>query len=310
MGQVHRTIPAGLAPPLTTLASFATILGTAVLLGTGEGDSELARSVPWTVWKLCGGVAVALFLVILGFGVRVLRRPEGWGLRTSTGQVVPYLLSIGVVLAAVFVWKSLNWNYDAELDPIPDVQTRTNALLFAAFCATAPLVTVVWLVHQECLRLRDAVADRPPHDTLAQLLRLWRLLITSLAAFAAGVATALITAGALRAAQLAAHPTEQDRFPATNVLFYGAFFALVLTTLALPMVVTWRARAYQLVNHMLPLPEDGLPTESWLADRSRLQKTLHLDTGIIANPLTALTVFTPLVTSLLAAFIPQLGGSG
>jgi len=41
--------------------------------------------------------------------------------------------------------------------------------------------------------------------------------------------------------------------------------------------------------------------------RARLEKLLHLDVPLLRNPLTALSVFTPLVTAALAAFIPQLG---
>jgi hypothetical protein len=35
---------------------------------------------------------------------------------------------------------------------------------------------------------------------------------------------------------------------------------------------------------------------------------LHLDLSILRNPLTALTVLTPLLISALAAFLPQIAG--
>ncbi len=44
-----------------------------------------------------------------------------------------------------------------------------------------------------------------------------------------------------------------------------------------------------------------------MEDRQRLAEVLHLDKGIIGNPLTIFSVFLPLVTATLAAFIPQLG---
>lgn len=304
---MSRSLPTGTVPPLTTLASFIVVIGSAVLLGVGEGDSDLANGVPWTVWKLCGGLAIGLFLTIFLLGLRILRDPADWGIVEARPRIRAYLTVITVALAAAFVWKALTWNYDAELDVIHDVQSRTNSLLLAGFVAAAPMVTIVWLAHEECLRLRVAMPGRSLADNVKHLLRLWRLLVTCIAAFAVGVVAALITSGALRATQLAAHPGDEDRFPATNVLFYGAFFAVMLTMLALPMVLAWRARARELVSAARPLPDDGIPTEAWTDDRDRLEKTLHLDTGLFANPLTALTIFTPLITSLLAAFIPQLG---
>ncbi len=50
-----------------------------------------------------------------------------------------------------------------------------------------------------------------------------------------------------------------------------------------------------------------MPTDAWVADRARLSKILQLDVPILRNPLIALSIFTPLITSTLAAFIPQLG---
>ena len=53
---------------------------------------------------------------------------------------------------------------------------------------------------------------------------------------------------------------------------------------------------------------DGRPTAEWVESRDRLSTVLHLDQSIVRNPLTALSVFVPLLTSLLAQFVPQLGG--
>ena len=38
-----------------------------------------------------------------------------------------------------------------------------------------------------------------------------------------------------------------------------------------------------------------------------LESLLHLDVGVLKSPITALTVFTPLITAALAGFVPQLG---
>ena len=49
-------------------------------------------------------------------------------------------------------------------------------------------------------------------------------------------------------------------------------------------------------------------TKDVAESRARLESLLGLDVTLIRNPLTLLTVLTPLVTSLLAAFLPELGG--
>lgn len=76
----------------------------------------------------------------------------------------------------------------------------------------------------------------------------------------------------------------------------------------MPLVASWRARAQDLVEHGCPLPADGKPTAEWSEERERLEKLLHLDLSILRNPLTALSVFAPLLISALAAFLPQIAG--
>jgi hypothetical protein len=49
--------------------------------------------------------------------------------------------------------------------------------------------------------------------------------------------------------------------------------------------------------------------ETEAADRAHLEAVLHLDVALLRNPLTVLSILAPLVTSLLAVFIPQLAGS-
>jgi hypothetical protein len=44
--------------------------------------------------------------------------------------------------------------------------------------------------------------------------------------------------------------------------------------------------------------------ERWAADRAQMEHLLHLNIGLVRSPLTALTVFTPLITSLLAVLVP------
>ncbi len=141
------------------------------------------------------------------------------------------------------------------------------------------------------------------------MLLLWRLLVTCVTAFAIAVVAAIVNSGALRASFLQAHPGRGAEFPPANVLFYGAFFAIVLSVITIPLVTAWRSCAFAMVDRTHPLPADGQPTEEWMSARTRLEKLLHLDVPLLRNPLTALSIFVPLITATLAAFIPQLGMS-
>jgi hypothetical protein len=68
--------------------------------------------------------------------------------------------------------------------------------------------------------------------------------------------------------------------------------------ITLPLVASWRSRALRLVEVVAPAPSP---------ERTALESRLRLDLPLLKNPLTALNVFAPLVTSVLAAFVPQLG---
>jgi hypothetical protein len=146
-------------------------------------------------------------------------------------------------------------------------------------------------------------------DLIEQLLRLWRLIELCVGAFALGVVAAIVTASLLRAAFLEAHPDRDDEFPTVNVIYYGVLFAAIASLVNLPLIAVWRRSARTMVDRTFPLPPDGQPTEDWMAARGRLEALLHLDVSLLRNPLTALTILSPLVTSALGAFVPLVGGA-
>lgn len=97
----------------------------------------------------------------------------------------------------------------------------------------------------------------------------------------------------------------QADFPASDVLVYGAFYAVLLVVIILPLVAAWRASAQEHVDSQYPLGDKV--DKDWEEGRARVEKALHLDVGLIRNPLTALAVLTPLATAALATYLPQLG---
>lgn len=297
-----------LAAPLTTFVSVGAVVAVFWLLGlrdhVGTEDGE-SFSVAWTAWKLCGALAIVVFLVALLIGSRLLVTPSRWGLSAVVGQRQLYLgIAVGAVVLLTIL-KAFGYTFSPP-SPVSEIGVRTNAILFAGLAATAPWLVLVWLGLDAARGLDVQRLAQSPRDGLESLLQLWRLLIACAGAFSVGVVAALLTSGALRNAMLAFNP-DRDDFPASSVLLYGAVFAIVLTILTLPFAYVWRSRAKGFVDEVFALPEDGKITEAWVTDRERLERLLRLDVGLVRNPLTALNVFAPLITSLLAAFVPQLG---
>ena len=82
---------------------------------------------------------------------------------------------------------------------------------------------------------------------------------------------------------------------------------VILLMVALPLIVAWRAQALAWVLRQEPSPAGAVPTEEWTQESNRLRDLLGLNTPLLRDPLTLLSVFAPIVTSTLAAFLPELG---
>jgi hypothetical protein len=72
----------------------------------------------------------------------------------------------------------------------------------------------------------------------------------------------------------------------------------------LPLVAAWRSCARAHIDN-LHKPVDEKITSHWYEDRTVHEKLLGVDVALIRNPLTALTVLTPLLTSLVATYLPS-----
>ncbi len=330
------------SPPVVTLVALAMLFGAASLLGVSASTGSRASltfitSVPWLVWKVVGALALIVFLALFLQALRILRNAPDWGLAGSDQRRRSYLIAavfVVVAIAAVIVLAGGSPDI-----PVTALVVRTRAVLFTGMLTSIPWLALVWLAHAACHDLEESLtgaAKQPPAGLAvappgppakhppagqpsvtppslavvnARLLLLWRLLTACVTAFAVTVVAAIVNSGALRASFLAAHPARGAEFPPANVLFYGAFFAVILAVITIPLVATWRSCAFSVVERTWPLPADGQPTDAWFSARAQLEKLLHLDVPLIRNPLTALSIFVPLITAALAAFIPQLGTS-
>jgi hypothetical protein len=326
-----------------TLLVLGILFGAVALLGvaqsTGSRPSRLlTASVPWLVWKVVGALAFVAFVALFVLAVQILRNGPDWGLTGSAGRRRTYLIAAAFVVALIALLILVGGG-EADI-PVNGLVIRTRAVLFAGMLAVIPWLALVWLAQAECHDLQAALTSPPgkpdaeaaaagqageaagpsgaaggaggaggiiPAALNARLLQLWKLLTTCVTAFAVAVVAAIVNSGALRASFLNAHPARSADFPPSNVLFYGAFFAVILSVITIPLVAAWRGCATTAVERTCPLPPDGQPTDDWVSARERLEKLLHLDVPLLRNPLTALSIFVPLITAALAAFIPQLG---
>lgn len=264
-------------------------------------SEAFVQSLPWITWKavaaLCACVAGSLLIT----GIAHLR-----SLRAAhPGRYV--LAAVAFAFGVAFVISSVA-SGQGQLLPVNHFEWRTRALLILAAAAAVPWIASVWLIH---LAVRDTKQDmlgggldvaKPKLEGLSEL---WRQISAAVVAFAAFVGIALLPTGALRSAAKAhqiysAEPTQ------TTVLLYGAFFAVALTAVTLPLIGSWRTAGRILVDKVEPVASTDDLTEERVERRATLQAYLGLDKGILRSPLTAVSVLTPLITAVLATFIPEL----
>jgi hypothetical protein len=313
------------SPPAITVASIIIILGAQWLIGLRPRDGSaasdrLASTAQWTTWVFLAGFSVALFVVLFGLGVGLVLRPAPrWGLaETPRRRRYWYLAFAAAFVGALCYVMLLAKPYPAVTHiPVRHMVLRTRSVIVSGYIAMMPWVALVWLAHRECATIKQHLANLPAEGMAAeqptteplqtavdQLQRLWRLINACVGAAAAVVVVAIVTAGALRTTYLAFAPASKDDYPASVVLLFGGLYGTLLIAIGVPLAASWRARARDVLEHAYPLRLDTRRDERWAADRAQLEHLLHLDTGLIRSPLTALSVLTPLITSLLAVLVP------
>lgn len=303
-------------PP--ALVTAASMVGLVLVLGllkvaTGAGertDEAFVEGAEFGIWLLVATASVLVWLAVLVRGRRVLQElvramPEGerprrlrdWA-RHLVGLAV---LAVGVV--------TVLWSGDDPAVPIEHWRAVTGALMLVAGVAVAPWIVAIWMTHE---RLRTSKAHiralagpgDPADEEIDRLRKTWEFIERAVISVLSVVLTATLMSGALRIA-LVPEPLEESEFPASHVILYGAFFAFVSAVVVLPLIGSWRSKASSLVDKVRPVR--STMTEEEATARDRLISALNLDVSMIRSPLTVLSVLTPLVTGVLAVFVPQLG---
>jgi hypothetical protein len=249
--------------------------------------------------------------------VRAHRRIWPQGRLWWAWHISAYALFVG----AVVMLLALNNATATSVVPIDGWRMFTRTLTVVAGVAAGPWVLTVWLAHEQLRTLRvEAGQIRSPEPaeqfvanmvdgpaisaTVEHSLAVWRVIEASALALAVLVSTAVFLSGALRLALINSGVMDAADFPASAVLGYGAFFAVVLAVAVVPLVMAWRSTAMRLVETALGMPKWGIPDQTWLDAQDRLQTRLRLDANLFRRPISALSIASPLLTALLAALVP------
>jgi len=314
MGEGRRTLrPAiGTASFMAGLVLVLFALRWAALLGS-ETDREFVEGDEFQVWMLVAAASVLLWLVVLMRGRGVLRTlmrraPEEARRITLRDWFVHGCGLAALTIAVVSVTSGLG-GQEAPDVPIEHWRAITWVLLVVAGVAVLPWIVGVWMTHEQLQASKPRLKSltQPGEEADGELERLrgsWRFIERAVLFLLAVVVSATVMTGALRVA-LVPEEVEESAFAASDVILYGAFFACVSAIVVLPLVASWRAKAFLLLDQVFPV------TSRMTADqadaRARLASALNLDVSMFRSPLTVLGVLSPLLTSVLAVFVPQLG---
>jgi hypothetical protein len=309
--------------PRLALGFLALVALIYLLLGIGQGNSDIANSVEWVTWKFFASLATAIAVVSAMLGGSAVGKVKTYGQSDDSaspaarlakplgqqrpkGRFLAYIVLAVFLISVIFGFLFLGGGANTQGWPTDlHIKAHTRPVAIAIGLAAVPWLVLVWLVQD---RLAAYAKESDPPST-AELRSLWNSLYAIVLAFAVFVVLALVTAGAVRLAYFAgakdpAANKQGPEFPASDVLLYGAFFAILLSAIALPMVAAYRAAAVRRLRFCHPIED---PLDHSDKDATEWQESLlHLDIGLLKSPITALTVFTPLITAALAAYLPGL----
>lgn len=317
-------------PPFREFALLAVSVGIAFigLFYVGTGSSGLTSTREWGVWCSAAALGIGLGVMLAYRAVLALGQLPALcdlGIRRR----LRYLGGAFVVLVVVFLFLGTLTTSGRDWPTDMHMPVRLFVVSISVAATAIPWLALVFAVHRGLStwrgRLSACSVDEVASETaLGAYLQLLDVLTASLMAFGVYISVALIPTGALRSLWLAyadsvgcnesesceGRPSTSqvaDQFPASDILLYGGFFAIVLGGVTVPVLAAWRATGRMVVDESFPLRQASEVDGKWVEGRKALEAVLHLDMGLLRNPLTVFSVFAPLITSLLAAFIPELG---
>jgi hypothetical protein len=301
------------SPAVATLAlAIPLLIGFGLLQLGRSGDPGFLQQPEFLVWSAMAGVSVAVWTGVAVGMLGTLRQVRRLYRDGRPAIDVPGLFGMytgfALLIFAVLVLANPPGRSPLAQVPLDHVLLRTRALVALGLIAAAPIVVTLWLITERVRWWRTVLESVPEHPgaCVEELRGLWRYLLRALVAASVVVSAGVVTAGAQRNALIAYDPGRWEAvFPASALALYGGVFTAAFAGVYLPALVSWRSRGQQLVRVLHPVPEDGRPSTEWLATQAALERVIGLQGAVQQRLSGVLVVLGPLLTSLLAGFVPQ-----
>lgn len=291
----------------TALGAIGFSLGIAVArVGVGEtpASAAFANTPEFSVWCGITGFEVALWAICWMKARQIGRNIRS---RLPRAPTWPFVIVVVVLIAAARVALFL---YPTIHVPVYGMRVRQMVLQFLGILAAAPVLSGIWRI-QAWLRSPTAVVPSPlltsahPGRTISDILfareALQRLLLT----VSLMIGAVVFATGALHSAFIASGSAVSG-FPASGVLQYGALFTAALALLFVPAYVDLREFQRQVRDTLSRIPDNGMPSEPWYAERERLSALLQLDSGPLEAIRAATLLLSPFLSALVTLFVPDL----
>ncbi len=278
------------------------------ILGVAQGDADVVSSLEWRLWRSVAALGLACAAVLGGYGLRRMRS-EARALRLSAGELALQVVLALCLYSAAMVFINLQPEGTRDL-PIEHLWSRLRFVELLTGLAVIPWLVLVWTTHSRLRHIGPMAGVSSPG--LRRLTHCWDLISECVFAFVALVVIALVGSGAIQATWAASgleNTSAGGGFAESLVLVYALYFSVILASVTLPLLAAYRRRATELVEAVYELPQDSRLSGDWVSARDRLEAFLHVNVGILRNPLTAFSLLTPVITAALAMVIPELGGS-
>jgi hypothetical protein len=284
-------------------------------------NDVFVASIGFRTWTASAAIGLGLWAALFGWGIATIRGLGGGNVRPNLGPWVRDIAAFTVLVIALLTLLALPLGGRSHNVPVRGWAGLIQSLVVVGAVAASPWLLTVWRAHERMRQLRTVIEGLSPlqrtdvaatptatiEPWVSALLEVWATIERCVLGLALLELPVVLNTGALRIALIDTGVIKKSTFPPSAVIAYGAIFAVVLAVAVIPLIMSWRSAAADLVDRALGAPPGGIPDETWQGDRERLVKRLHLDVGVFRDPLTSLSLLTPLLSALVTAFLPSAG---
>ncbi len=290
--------------PLVVVA--AVVVGAAVgaavmMVRTQQGEESQSfvarpetRAWMWTVVASCGlhvGAAAALWP---DWHEVLFEQPPL--VQAGAAAVVLVLFVLSWVVPEVEARK-----WERPPSPLHRHKTRLVLLYLIAVPALGMAMTGMVVAAVQA-QISVSPQERPlanAEPVVLAALDLRRQLRLYLATSAVLIVATLVATAMLRRARLAFSPQLKPNLPASDLIYYGGFFSLLLAVVYLPAFAAVQQAGWHLANRMLTEDPAVPPAGDWFDMRENLIGALSLEIGATKTFASAFAILTPIASAYL-----------